>query len=149
MTSITRRPIQPRDNAPLATLIRAILASVGLDRPGTVYSDPTTSNSLYDVVAVDSDVERKFAEAISSRQDIKLFIKLPGWFMIPTPPGNYNPDWAIVKDGDETLYLVRETKGSKEELKLRATEWAKIQCGKAPFAELGVSGDTVVTAAEV
>ncbi len=106
-------------------------------------------NSLYDVVAVDSDVERKFAEAMSSRQDIRLFVKLPSWFMIPTPLGTYNPDWAIVKEGDEKLYLVRETKGSKDELKMRATEWAKIQCGKAHFAELGVDYDTVVTAAEV
>ncbi len=48
MTSITLRPIQPRDNAPLATLIRAILASVGLNRPGTVYSDPTTDH-LYEL----------------------------------------------------------------------------------------------------
>jgi len=42
--------------------------------------------------------------------------KLPSWFLVPTPLGNYNPDWAIVRnehDGDH-LYLVRETKGTDQ-----------------------------------
>ena len=36
-----------------------------------------------------------------------------------TPVGKYNPDWAIVKHDDQTLYLVRETKSTKDFLKLR------------------------------
>ena len=106
-------------------------------------------NSIFDSIEVDSNVEREFAETMSGRQDIKLFIKLPGWFQINTPLGNYNPDWAIVKEEDEKVYLVRETKGSKEELKLRASEWAKIQCGKAHFAALKVDYDIVTSASEV
>ena len=52
---------------------------------------------------------------MSTREDIKLFIKLPSWFMIATPLGTYNPDWAIVKQNDEKLYLVRETKNTKDD----------------------------------
>ena len=48
-----------------------------------------------------------------------MYLKLPRWFTVPTPIGNYNPDWAIVmetrdeddiKIGEDRLYLVRETK---------------------------------------
>lgn len=27
---------------------------------------------------------------------MKFYFKLPSWFKIPTPIGNYNPDWALV-----------------------------------------------------
>jgi type III restriction enzyme len=106
-------------------------------------------NSIYDAILWDSEVERQFAEAMSHREDIKLFIKLPSWFKVETPIGSYNPDWAIVKENDEKVYLVRETKGTREELKMRGSEWAKIQCGKAHFEELGVDFDHVVYAGEV
>ena len=106
-------------------------------------------NSIYDTVLCDSEVERQFAEAMSSREDIKLFIKLPSWFKVATPVGTYNPDWAIVKENDEKVYLVRETKGTKDELKLRSAEWSKIRCGKAHFDELGVDFAHIVSAKEV
>ncbi|MBX9905362.1 MAG: DEAD/DEAH box helicase family protein [Burkholderiales bacterium] len=106
-------------------------------------------NSIYDVVPYDSEVERKFAEAMSTRDDIKLFIKLPPWFKVETPVGTYNPDWAIVREHDEKVYLVRETKGTMDELKLRGTEWMKIQCGKAHFHSLGVDYAHVVKADEI
>ena len=60
----------------------------------------------------DSEVERKFAETLDKRTDIKLFVKLPDWFKVETPLGSYNPDWAILKHDDTVLYLVRETKGT-------------------------------------
>lgn len=106
-------------------------------------------NGIYEEVFVDSEVEREFAEAMSAREDIKMFIKLPGWFMIDTPLGTYNPDWAIVKQEDEKIYLVRETKSTKDQLKLRGSEWAKIQCGKAHFEMLGVDFQHIVSAASV
>ncbi|MBU1664960.1 MAG: DEAD/DEAH box helicase, partial [Gammaproteobacteria bacterium] len=105
--------------------------------------------SIYDVVLWESEVEHEFAEAMNSREDIRLFVKLPGWFKIETPIGTYNPDWAIVKEHDEKLYLVRETKSTKDQLKLRGSEWSKIQCGKAHFEELGVDFDHVTGAEEV
>ena len=106
-------------------------------------------NSIYEEVFVDSEVERAFAEAMSTRTDIKMFIKLPGWFMIDTPLGTYNPDWAIVKEEDSKVYLVRETKSTQDQLKLRGSEWEKIQCGKAHFTSLGVDFAHVVSAADV
>jgi type III restriction enzyme len=51
---------------------------------------------------------------MESDEDIRLFVKLPRWFKVETPLGGYNPDWAIVKHEDETIYLVRETKGTKD-----------------------------------
>ena len=116
---------------------------------GTDLNKVLVENSIYEEVFVDSEVERAFAEAMSTREDIKLFIKLPGWFMIDTPLGTYNPDWAIVKQEDEKVYLVRETKSTKDQLKLRGSEWAKIQCGKAHFNTLQVDFAHVVSAADV
>ena len=79
-------------------------------RPG---SSPVTK-SITDHVVCDSEVEEQFAEFLDARDDVPLFVKLPDWFKIPTPLGNYNPDWAFVReeDGGQALYLVRETKGT-------------------------------------
>ena len=106
------------------------------------------SRHTANAVLFESEVERAFAEAKSKREDIKLFIKLPGWFKIETPIGAYNPDWAIVKQGDAKVYLVRETKSTKDQLKLRGSGWAKIQCGKAHFDTLQVDFAHVVSANE-
>jgi type III restriction enzyme len=116
---------------------------------GTDLNKVLVANSIYEEVFIESEVEREFAEAMSTRTDIKLFIKLPGWFMIDTPLGTYNPDWAIVKQEDAKIYLVRETKSTKDQLKLRGSEWSKIQCGKAHFDTLKVDFDHVVSASEI
>lgn len=90
---------------------------------------------LYDGVDIDSEVERDFAEALERDDRVKLYVKLPRWFEVITPVGNYNPDWAIVMDmgGSERLYLVRETKGTKDVQELRPNERRKIHCGSAHF----------------
>ena len=106
-------------------------------------------NSIYDCIEYDSEVERRFAETMSHREDIRLFIKLPDWFKVETPIGTYNPDWAIVKQEDSKIYLVRETKSTKKQLRLRGSEWAKIRCGKAHFDALDVDFEHVVSAEEV
>ena len=105
--------------------------------------------SVYDYVVYDSEVEREFAKRLNEREDIRLFLKLPGGFEIDTPVGKYNPDWAIVKHEDETLYLVRETKSTKDYLKLRTTEADKVRCGEQHFKALGVSFDVLKDASEV
>ncbi|MBD1398493.1 GNAT family N-acetyltransferase [Pontibacter sp. JH31] len=46
--SINIRPIQPSDNEPLATLIRKVFREFKIDKPGTVYTDPTT-DALYEL----------------------------------------------------------------------------------------------------
>lgn len=103
----------------------------------------------YEYVVYDSEVEREFAQKLNTREDIKVFMKLPGWFEIDTPVGKYNPDWAIVKHEDAILYLVRETKGTKDYLKLRTLEADKVRCGKAHFDALDVPFEVVVSASEV
>ena len=103
----------------------------------------------YEYIVYESEVERAFAQGLESREDIRLFMKLPDWFKVDTPLGGYNPDWAILKHGSETVYLVRETKGTKDFLKLRTTEADKVRCGKAHFDALGVPFEVVVTAAEI
>ncbi len=107
------------------------------------------NKSVYEYVVYDSEVEREFAQKLDQREDIKLFVKLPGWFEIDTPVGKYNPDWAILKHDDQTLYLVRETKGTHDFLKLRTTEADKVRCGQRHFESLGVSFAVAVSADEV
>jgi len=103
----------------------------------------------YPFVVYDSEVERAFAQGMESRDDIRLFMKLPDWFKVETPLGGYNPDWAILKHGSDAIYLVRETKGTKDFLKLRTSEADKVRCGKARFKALGVPFEVVVSAADV
>ena len=100
--------------------------------------------SIYDAVVYDSEIEREFASALDKREDIKLFVKLPPWFEIETPIGKYNPDWAILKHDDTVLYLVRETKGTKNFEKLRNSEAEKIRCGRRHFEALAVDFGVVV-----
>jgi len=107
------------------------------------------NNSVYEYVVYDSEVEREFAKRLDEREDIKLFVKLPDWFKVETPVGTYNPDWAIVKHEDKTLYLVRETKGTKDFLKLRTSEADKVRCGQRHFETLGVPFAVAVSADEV
>src|SRR5665648_665316 len=106
-------------------------------------------SSVYEYVAYDSEVEREFARQLDARDDIKLFVKLPRWFEIDTPVGKYNPDWAIVKQNGGPVYLARETKGTRDFLKLRTTESDKVHCGIRHFEAIDVDFDVVVTADEV
>ncbi len=107
------------------------------------------NHSVYEYVVYESEVEREFAKRLDEREDIRLFVKLPGWFEIDTPVGKYNPDWAIIKYNDETLYLVRETKSTKDFLKLRTSEADRVRCGQKHFESLGVAFSVVVTADEI
>ncbi|HZT71435.1 MAG TPA: DEAD/DEAH box helicase family protein [Terriglobia bacterium] len=106
-------------------------------------------HSLYEYVVYDSEVEREFARKLDQREDIKLFVKLPSWFEVDTPVGKYNPDWAILKHDGQAIYLVRETKGTKDFLKLRTSEADKVRCGQKHFEAIGVDFQVVVTADDV
>ncbi len=107
------------------------------------------NKSVYEYVVYDSEVEREFARKLDQREDIKLFVKLPSWFKVDTPVGEYNPDWAIVKRDGHTLYLVRETKGTRDFLKLRTVETDKVRCGQRHFETLGIPFAVAVSADEV
>ena len=115
--------------------------------------------SLYNYVICDSDTEKEFVEGLENRDDVKLYVKLPAFFKVPTPIGSYNPDWAIVVEprdefgeptGEQMLYLVRETKGTTNLDDLRPDEKRKINCGKVHFREaLGVDYEVVDSAQDL
>ena len=101
-------------------------------------ADP--SKTIYEeFVPLDSGVESKFAQDCETSVQIKFYFKLPNWFKIPTPIGNYNPDWALVFEDDSKIYFVAETKDTGtpqvDLAKLKADEQMKIKCGKAHFNE--------------
>ncbi|WP_034650142.1 DEAD/DEAH box helicase family protein [Corynebacterium vitaeruminis] len=113
-----------------------------------LYKVTNKEKTDFDYVVFDSAVERQFAQYLDGREDIKLFMKLPDKFRVPTPVGDYNPDWAVIKveDGTEHLYLVRETKSSQDPAKRRPSENAKIKAAMKHFAAIGV--DYAVSAPE-
>ena len=89
---------------------------------------------IYDYVVYDSEIERKFAEKLENGE-VTVYAKLPNGFKIPTPVGNYNPDWAIVFDNKsfKYVYFIAETKGDMSSLQLKGAEQAKIECAKKHF----------------
>ncbi|MEO9021411.1 MAG: DEAD/DEAH box helicase family protein [Ginsengibacter sp.] len=82
-------------------------------------------------IPLDSDVENQFAKDCETSENVEFYFKLPFWFKIDTPIGNYNPDWAIVFKGEKKIYFVAETKSTGQEL--RGSEKMKIKCGKEHF----------------
>jgi type III restriction enzyme len=104
------------------------------------YKVTDSDKTIYEeFIPLDSGVESQFAKDCESSDQIKFFFKLPNWFKIPTPIGNYNPDWAIVFEDDKKIYFVAETKDTGTPIvdltKLSADEQMKIKCGKAHFNE--------------
>lgn len=101
---------------------------------------------VYEYAVVDSAVERKFVEELDTASEVVVYAKLPRGFFIPTPVGDYNPDWAIAftKGSVKHVYFVAETKGSMSSLQLRPVEEAKIKCAKRFFESLRTEdGETV------
>lgn len=94
---------------------------------------------VYDYVVTDSEIERKFADELDTASEVVVYAKLPRGFLIPTPVGDYNPDWAIsFKEGSvKRIYFVAETKGTMSSMKLREIENTKIACARKFFDEIG------------
>ncbi len=93
---------------------------------------------IYDYVLTDSKVERDFVMELDTCSDVVVYAKLPRGFLIPTPVGDYNPDWAIsFKEGAvKHVYFVAETKGSMSSMELREIEKIKIKCARKFFADI-------------
>ena len=101
-----------------------------------------SKHSVYDYVKYDSDVECKFARKLEGNPDVKLYVKLPQWFKIKTPIGNYNPDWAVMferENEEEKMYFVVETKGNTNYMGLRPDEQARIDCGVKHFEAINTN----------
>lgn len=88
--------------------------------------------------SADKSIERKFAEDLDAAEEVCVYAKLPRTFQIPTPVGNYSPDWAIAfyEGKVKHIFFVAETKGTMESLNLRPIEQAKISCAKKLFNEM-------------
>lgn len=95
-------------------------------------------NHVYDYAITDSDVERDFVKELDTSSEVVVYAKLPRGFLIPTPVGDYNPDWAIsFKAGSvRHIYFVAETKGTMSSMKLREIEKTKIECARKFFDEI-------------
>ena len=89
----------------------------------------------------EKSIERKFAEDLDAAEEVCVYAKLPRTFQIPTPVGNYSPDWAIAfyEGKVKHIFFVAETKGTMESLELRPIEQAKISCAKKLFNEMSTS----------
>ena len=105
-------------------------------------------NAIQDYIFTDGtakdSIERRFAEDLDSAEEVVVYAKLPKGprgFYIPTPVGNYSPDWAIsFKKGSlKHIFFIAETKGSMDSLQLRPIEQAKITCAKKLFNEFSTS----------
>ena len=89
---------------------------------------------IYDYLKYDSEVEKAFSNELEKGQ-ITVYAKLPNDFKIPTPMGSYNPDWAVVFNGEDkkNIYFVAETKGNCDALQLKGSEEAKIAYARKYF----------------
>lgn len=106
-----------------------------------VFTDGTAAES----------VERKFVKDLDAADEVIVYAKLPRGprgFYIPTPVGNYSPDWAISfkKGAVKHIFFIAETKGSMQSTKFGEMtrtdkiEEAKIACAKKLFNEISTSG---------
>lgn len=95
-------------------------------------------NHVYDYAITDSDVEREFVKELDTSTEVVVYAKLPRGFLIPTPVGDYNPDWAISFRAGSVrhIYFVAETKGTMSSMKLREIEKTKIECARKFFNEV-------------
>ncbi len=89
----------------------------------------------------DKSIEKRFAEDLDAAEEVCVYAKLPRTFQIPTPVGNYSPDWAIAfyEGMVKHIFFVAETKGTMESLNIRPIEQAKISCAKKLFNEMSTS----------
>ena len=95
-------------------------------------------NHVYDYAITDSDVEREFVKELDTSSEVVVYAKLPRGFLIPTPVGDYNPDWAITFRAGSVrhIYFVAETKGTMSSMELREIEKTKIACARRFFDEI-------------
>lgn len=93
---------------------------------------------IYDYVITDSGIEREFVKELDTCTEVVVYAKLPRGFLIPTPVGDYNPDWAVsFKEGTvKHVYFVAETKGSMSSMVLNEIEKTKIKCARKFFDEI-------------
>ncbi len=100
---------------------------------------PTARRGVQDWAVLGSAIERTFAQKLEESVEVRAFAHLPRSFKIPTPVGDYAPDWAIAfnEGAVRHIYFVAETKGSLQSLNLKGAESAKIECARKLLEQLG------------
>ena len=111
------------------------------EKHGTIDNAFEGKKSIVDYVYTDSQGERDFVDKIDTAKEVAVYAKLPKGFHIPTPVGNYSPDWAIAFQEGEVkhIYFVAETKGSMSSMDLREIEKSKISCAEKLFDQISTS----------
>lgn len=76
-----------------------------------------------------------FARELEQAPEVAVYAKLPRTFYIPTPVGNYYPDWAIAfKEGDvKHVFFVAETTGYVNSMQISDIEKAREDCAAKLF----------------
>ena len=94
-----------------------------------------------DYVVSDSKGERDFAHDLDEASEVVVYAKLPRSFKIPTPVGEYAPDWAIAMErgGVKHIFFIAETKGSLLSMDITPIEKAKIDCCTHLFNEMSTA----------
>jgi type III restriction enzyme len=112
--------------------------TAGLSKQDFSKAGEKLNRHIYDYVLTDSNIERQFVKELDTSADVVVYAKLPRGFLIPTPVGDYNPDWAIsFKEGAiKHVYFVAETKGTMSSMELREIERTKIKCARKFFDEI-------------
>ena len=115
--------------------------------PGQKHYDKAfrANKAIQDYVFTDGtaeqSIERRFVQDLDAAQEVCVYAKLPKGFHIPTPVGDYSPDWAIAfyEGTVKHIFFIAETKGTMDSLNLRPIEQAKISCAKKIFNEISTS----------
>lgn len=96
---------------------------------------------ITDYVFSDSKGERQFAHDLDEAKEVVVYAKLPRTFQIPTPVGNYAPDWAIAMevDGIKHIFFIAETKGTMGSMEIRGIEKAKIECAEKLYNSISTA----------
>jgi type III restriction enzyme len=123
---------------PVADKFDLDIFTAGLTKQDFSKAGDKLQRHVYDYVLTDSNIERQFVKELDTSSDVVVYAKLPRGFLIPTPVGDYNPDWAIsFKEGSvKHVYFVAETKGSMSSMELREIEKTKIKCARKFFDEI-------------
>lgn len=109
----------------------------------------TPERGVFDKMLIDSSIEEKFALSADGDDRIVCFLKLPSFYKIKTPVGDYEPDFGLVmcrrdmRSGEDCgeYYFVVETKGTnslEDRKSLKEGEIYKIKCAVKHFNALGV-----------
>ena len=107
----------------------------------TFLAKKAIQNRVFTDGIAEKSIERKFAEELDTASEVSVYAKMPKGFHIPTPVGNYSPDWAIAfyEGTVKHIFFIAETKGSMSSMDLRPIEQAKISCAKKLFNEISTS----------